>query len=297
MAGMASGHLRHHDTKAGDGLPRGHSLLNGALDVSLYLKREADAVVFRSSKNRNSTTEQDFAFTIATRRLGTDEDGDPITTAVCLEADATDLPRKADRLPPAASAALLHLRQLSPDGKPVAEAAWHEACVNGRNVSQSDVEKNRRDVSRRAIGTLTQKELIEFGEGLSVCRPHMPRQGIAWEQRERREQRRVLPRNMQWGDAEPRLIAPQHENGNRDSCVYRRYREEPALKAISQTELAEIDALVSGPPPVPGVVTAAELGQWLNLAAPRVSALAREGRIPRRADGRFDLQAAIRGAA
>jgi phage terminase Nu1 subunit (DNA packaging protein) len=54
-------------------------------------------------------------------------------------------------------------------------------------------------------------------------------------------------------------------------------------------------ALIWGPPPVPGVVTAAELGQWLNLAAPRVSALAREGRIPRRADGRFDLQAAIRG--
>lgn len=67
------------------------------------------------------------------------------------------------------------------------------------------------------------------------------------------------------------------------------------MEAISQTELAEIDALVNGPPPLPGVVSAAELGQWLNLAAPRISALAREGRIPRREDGRFDLQAAIRG--
>ena len=67
------------------------------------------------------------------------------------------------------------------------------------------------------------------------------------------------------------------------------------MEALSQTELAEIDALVNGPPPLPGVVTAAELGQWLNLAAPRVSALARESRIPRRADGRFDLQPAIRG--
>ena len=67
------------------------------------------------------------------------------------------------------------------------------------------------------------------------------------------------------------------------------------MEAISQTELAEIDALIWGPPPLPGVVSAAELGQWLNLAAPRISALAREGRIPRRDDGRFDLQAAIRG--
>lgn len=67
------------------------------------------------------------------------------------------------------------------------------------------------------------------------------------------------------------------------------------MEALSKTELAEIDALVSGPPPLPGVVSAADLGQWLNLAPPRVSALAREGRIPRREDGRFDLQPAIRG--
>lgn len=67
------------------------------------------------------------------------------------------------------------------------------------------------------------------------------------------------------------------------------------MEALSKTELAEIDALVNGPPLLPGVVSAAELGQWLNLAPPRVSALAREGRIPRREDGRFDLQAAIRG--
>ncbi len=64
---------------------------------------------------------------------------------------------------------------------------------------------------------------------------------------------------------------------------------------ITAEEHAEIDALVSGPQPMPGVVTAAELGQWLNLAAPRVSALAREGRIPRRADGRFDLKPAVAG--
>lgn len=64
-------------------------------------------------------------------------------------------------------------------------------------------------------------------------------------------------------------------------------------------ELIDLDpaayALIHGTPPVPGVVTAAELGEWLNLAAPRVSALAREGRIPRRADGRFDLKPAVAG--
>ena len=63
---------------------------------------------------------------------------------------------------------------------------------------------------------------------------------------------------------------------------------------ITASELAEIDALVNRPPPA-DALTAAELGEWINLAAPRVNALAREGRIPRRTDGRFDLQPAIRG--
>lgn len=66
------------------------------------------------------------------------------------------------------------------------------------------------------------------------------------------------------------------------------------MKSITPEELAEIDALVNGSPAGAGVV-AAELADWLGLAPPRVSALAREGRIPRRPDGRFDLKPAIRG--
>ena len=44
----------------------------------------------------------------------------------------------------------------------------------------------------------------------------------------------------------------------------------------------------------PGTITAAELGAWINLSAPRIHALAREGAIPRNAAGRFDPQAAVR---
>lgn len=40
--------LIHHDTKDGQqGLPRGHSILNGALDMSLHLKREGGVVTGR----------------------------------------------------------------------------------------------------------------------------------------------------------------------------------------------------------------------------------------------------------
>ena len=57
---------------------------------------------------------------------------------------------------------------------------------------------------------------------------------------------------------------------------------------------AEIDAMLFGPPDA-GSVTAATLGEWLGLSAPRVNALAREGRIPRNPSGNFDLKPAVRG--
>ncbi len=61
---------------------------------------------------------------------------------------------------------------------------------------------------------------------------------------------------------------------------------------ITATELAEIDALVFAPDPE--TVTTGELAEWLGLTANRVSALAREGVIPRNADKRFPLRAAVK---
>lgn len=62
---------------------------------------------------------------------------------------------------------------------------------------------------------------------------------------------------------------------------------------ISPEELASIEALVHGP--AGQIVTAAQVADWLGLTAARVQALAREGRVPRRSDGRFDLKTAVRG--
>ena len=66
------------------------------------------------------------------------------------------------------------------------------------------------------------------------------------------------------------------------------------MEQLTEAELAEIAALVSGPPSTGPVGSAADLSAWLGLAPARVNALAREGRIPRRADGRFDLKSAVR---
>ncbi|MCO6385028.1 hypothetical protein [Oceanicola sp. 502str15] len=72
------------------------------------------------------------------------------------------------------------------------------------------------------------------------------------------------------------------------------------MQHIPQSELAEIDALVGGPDPVPvpgDLVNAAGLADWLGLTPNRVSALAREGVIPRSADKLFALKAAVRAYA
>lgn len=75
--------LIHHDTKAGDGLPRGHSILNGALDVALALKRDGNSVMGKLSKNRNGACDLSIEFEIDSAELGEDEDGELVTAALC----------------------------------------------------------------------------------------------------------------------------------------------------------------------------------------------------------------------
>ncbi|MBC55478.1 MAG: hypothetical protein CL814_00900 [Confluentimicrobium sp.] len=62
------------------------------------------------------------------------------------------------------------------------------------------------------------------------------------------------------------------------------------MDKITAEEEAEFAALVGSPPGI----TAADLGEWLGLTAARVNALARDGKLPRRGDGTFDLKLAVR---
>lgn len=72
------------------------------------------------------------------------------------------------------------------------------------------------------------------------------------------------------------------------------------MENITETEMTEIDALVGGPDPAPetaDLVSAVDLSEWLGLTANRVSALAREGVLPRNASKLFPLKAAVRAYA
>lgn len=154
--------LIHHDTKSEGGTPRGHSILNGALDVALHVKRDEEVGIIRGklTKNRNGTCDRNIAFTIATENGGADEDGEAITLPRCNP--LTGIPAKVKRLPPSEQAALDLLER---EGGTLSETDFKDALANGREVSSSDNHKSRRDVGGRAIRALVQKKRITFRNG------------------------------------------------------------------------------------------------------------------------------------
>lgn len=170
--------LIHHDTKAEGSTPRGHSLLNGALDFALHVKRDEFGVVRATlTKNRNGPCDRDIAFRIDTRSLGTDEDGDQITAAL-VDEFAPGAAKGSPKLSASANAALVHLRCMledrhgqSPDmsgSVRVSEADWRRACVDGREVSASDNPDSRQKAFTRAYQTLAREGLLSVNEA-GVC--------------------------------------------------------------------------------------------------------------------------------
>lgn len=160
--------LVHHDTKADGSTPRGHSVLHGALDMALHVKRGEDSVVRGVlRKNRNGSPDRDIAFRIGTENLGTDEDGDPITAALVEELTAS-LGLERVRLTGAENAALAKLIELEADGS-VSEDDWRAACIDERKVSGAEDAESRKRAMRRAVQGLASKGVIETRNGMVAC--------------------------------------------------------------------------------------------------------------------------------
>lgn len=154
--------LIHHDTKAETGTPRGHSILNGALDVALHVKRDDEAGIIRGrlTKNRNGTCDRDLAFTIATEDFGFDDDGDPLTYPRCNP--LVSIPAKVKRLPPQASAALKILESMA---QPVSREDWKRACASSDAVCAHEDPATRRKAFNRSLETLTREGWIIGDDG------------------------------------------------------------------------------------------------------------------------------------
>lgn len=159
--------LVHHDTKAQGPTPRGHSVLNGALDVALQLfpRDEAGVVRGKLTKNRNGSCERDIAFRISTEALGCDEDGDPVTAALVDELPAGAAPSR-EKLTPSERAAFVIFDALSAAGA-VTEDAWRTACIEARTVSASPDRESRRKATKRAFEGLARKGAVLMGDGMA----------------------------------------------------------------------------------------------------------------------------------
>lgn len=175
--------LVHHTTKADDGTPRGHSVLNGALDVSLHLGNKDDNGIIRGKlmKNRNGRPDIALAFRIESVVIGKDEDDDDIDTPVLREAVAT---AKAAKLPRGADHALGILLTLiaATDGKPITFEEWSDTCTEGRDVSSSPEQDSRAKAFRRAFDTLKDRQKVNYKDGfVSVIngQPDFPCSGMA----------------------------------------------------------------------------------------------------------------------
>ncbi|WP_287208968.1 AAA family ATPase [Mesorhizobium sp.] len=154
--------LIHHDTKAEGATPRGHSLLNGALDVALHVKRDENGVIRgKLTKNRNGTCDRDIAFKIAVEDGGADEDGDTVTLPRCFE--LMGVAKKDERLPASVKAALDILETL---GREATEKTWRDACAEGRTVSATEDRESRVKAFKRAAERLLRSNHVEFGNGL-----------------------------------------------------------------------------------------------------------------------------------
>ncbi len=167
--------LVHHDTKAEGATPRGHSILNGALDMTLHVKRDGGVIRCTLRKNRSGTTDRDMAFLIGIEELGRDADGDAITAAVLEELAGAGAPRQAPLSKPQ-RAVLAAFAALETDG-PVTDDEWMAACVESKAVSPAADRKSRQTAFRRArnalvsanilsvdrLGIVTRSEIISAG--------------------------------------------------------------------------------------------------------------------------------------
>ena len=172
--------LIHHGTKSGEGGPRGHSLLNGAADITLEIERAnprdaARSVVF--GKNRNGpAVGLSWHFIVKGEPIGLDADGDMETAALAVEDSGGR--KMAKPLPPTPAAVLAALDALvaqegaalpdQPDFprglSGVTEGRWREECEQ-RRISGATKASDRERVFRDSRSTLRERGLVELRGG------------------------------------------------------------------------------------------------------------------------------------
>jgi KaiC/GvpD/RAD55 family RecA-like ATPase len=110
----------HHGAKAEGKTPRGHGVLDGDADVTMRIEVAAVSGIrtVQLGKNRNGVSTVQLSFTLRGHALGTDEDGDALTTVVAEEAEegAGARAKAAPALPDGTALLLQVIQSLDADG-------------------------------------------------------------------------------------------------------------------------------------------------------------------------------------
>lgn len=166
--------LVHHSGKDTSKGARGSSALRAAVDTEIELTREGDVISAETRKQRDMTAGRVFAYQLKDVEIGTDEDGDAVTSAVVVE---TEAPTKKPRLTGSQEVALNalddalveHGKRMQdttnfPARKVVSEAEWRAMC-DRHGLTSTDSTEARRKAFTRARDALMEKHVIRAFDG------------------------------------------------------------------------------------------------------------------------------------
>jgi len=166
----------HHSGKDQTRGARGHSLLRAATDTEIEITADESGTRRASvKKQRDLSTEGDYAFRLVSVELGRDTDGDPVIACAVEPIDCPGPARsrkESRRLPAGATRALQLLRNLIAEhGTPApalnhipqhasvtTEELWRKACYAGQIAESDNPEAVRKAYGRAA------RALIDAGQ-------------------------------------------------------------------------------------------------------------------------------------
>lgn len=143
--------LVHHTGKDTSKGPRGHSSLLAALDVAIEVKRTPAGREWVLSKAKDADDTGKYSFKLESIPLGTDEDGEPVSSCVALP----DIMRVFQRLPPTGKNQVAALDALKAHSS---QTGSSKICVTEANnivkAALGGDSKHRASSAKSAIGTL-----------------------------------------------------------------------------------------------------------------------------------------------
>ena len=153
--------LVHHTGKDETKGARGSSSLYGAMDTVIEISRAGDVRTAKITKQKGGADGQEFGFKLIPVPVGTDEDGDEITSCV-IEHTAT-VPKAQRKKDPKGTNEIIVIRALQREydltGEGVFAAEFITATASELDRGNSKDDK-RRFACSRAIDTLKEKNLI-----------------------------------------------------------------------------------------------------------------------------------------